>query len=114
MAAAHVLCLLDEVEGSAAHLEVDALPPRLRAPIVAKRDRYERGVRALVADGIKRRELRDHRRHGGDARVSRRAQLDRALVPARRAALAARRRRARRRLRRRRPDIPCLKTPISR
>ena len=58
MAAAHVLCLLDEVEGSAAHLEVDALPPRLRAPIVAKRDRYERGVRAIVADGIKRRELR--------------------------------------------------------
>ena len=89
LAAAHVLCLLDEVEGSAAHLEVDALPPRLRAPIVAKRDRYERGVRALVADGIKRRELRDHRRHRGDARVSRRAQLDRALVPARRAALAA-------------------------
>src|SRR6185295_2601162 len=46
MAIAHVLCLLDEVEGSAAHLEVDALPPRLRARIVAKRDQYERGVRA--------------------------------------------------------------------
>jgi AcrR family transcriptional regulator len=58
LAVAHVLCLLDEVEGSAAHLEVDALPPRLRARIVAKRDRYERGVRALVADGIKRRALR--------------------------------------------------------
>ena len=28
LAVAHVLCLLDEVEGSAAHLEVDALPPR--------------------------------------------------------------------------------------
>jgi len=53
MAMAHVLCLLDDVEGSAAHLEVDALPPRLRAPIVAKRDRYERGVRRLVAGGIK-------------------------------------------------------------
>jgi len=58
MAMAHVLCLLDDVEGSAAHLEVDALPPRLRAPIVAKRDRYERGVRALVADGIRRGALR--------------------------------------------------------
>ena len=44
--------------GSAAHLEVDALPPRLRAPIVAKRDRYERGVRALVAAGVRRGELR--------------------------------------------------------
>jgi AcrR family transcriptional regulator len=70
MAAAHVLCLLDEVEGSAAHLTVDALPPRLRARIVAKRDRYERGVRALVADGIRRRELRT-----GDGTVSTRAFL---------------------------------------
>jgi AcrR family transcriptional regulator len=58
MAAAHVLCLVDEVEGSAAHLEVNALPPRLRARIVAKRDRYERGVRALVAGGVRARTLR--------------------------------------------------------
>jgi AcrR family transcriptional regulator len=70
MAGAHVLCLLDEVEGSAAHLTVDALPPPLRARIVAKRDRYERGVRALVADGIKRRTLR-----AADATVSTRAFL---------------------------------------
>src|SRR5438093_6256194 len=49
LAIAHVLCLIDGVEGSAAHLEVDALPPPLRERIVAKRDRYERGVRALVA-----------------------------------------------------------------
>ena len=58
LASAHVLCLIDEVEGSAAHLEVDALAPKLRAGVVAKRDRYERGVRALVAAGIRRRELR--------------------------------------------------------
>src|SRR3954462_5262118 len=51
LAASHVPCPLDEGEGSAAHLEVDALPPPLRARIVAKRDRYERGVRALVANG---------------------------------------------------------------
>jgi AcrR family transcriptional regulator len=38
MAIAHVLCLIDEVEGSAAHLEINTLPPRLRARIVAKRD----------------------------------------------------------------------------
>jgi AcrR family transcriptional regulator len=49
LAVTHVLCLVDEVEGSGAHLEVDALPPRLRERIVVKRDRYERGVRALVA-----------------------------------------------------------------
>jgi AcrR family transcriptional regulator len=59
VALAHVLVLLDEVEGSAAHLEVDALPARLRARIVAKRDRYERGVRTLVADGIRSGALRD-------------------------------------------------------
>ena len=58
LAAAHVLCLVDEVDGSAAHLEVDALPRRLRARIVAKRDRYERGIRALIATGIRRRLLR--------------------------------------------------------
>jgi AcrR family transcriptional regulator len=53
IAVAHVLCLVDDVDGSAAHLEVNALPPRLRSRIVAKRDRYERGVRALVAGGIR-------------------------------------------------------------
>jgi AcrR family transcriptional regulator len=59
LATAHVLCLVGEVEGSAAHLEVDALPPRLRSLMVAKRDRYERGIRALVAAGIRRGELRN-------------------------------------------------------
>jgi len=58
LAVAHVLCLVDELEGSAAHLEVNALPPRLRARIVAKRDRYERGVRALVAGGVRAGTLR--------------------------------------------------------
>ena len=54
---AHALCLLDEVEGSAAHLELHALPPALRVRIVAKRDRYERGIRRLVADGVRRGDL---------------------------------------------------------
>jgi AcrR family transcriptional regulator len=57
LAVTHVLCILDQVEGSAAHLEVDALPPRLRTLIVAKRDRYERQIRSLVAAGIRRGEL---------------------------------------------------------
>ncbi len=70
LAVAHVLCLLDEVEGSAAHLEVDALPPRLRARIVAKRDEYERGVRALVAGGA-----RTGRLHAADPTVATRAFL---------------------------------------
>ena len=58
LAVLHVLCLLDEVDGSAAHFEVDALPPPHRAAVVAKRDRYERGVRALVTGGIKAGTLR--------------------------------------------------------
>jgi AcrR family transcriptional regulator len=57
LAVRHTLCLIAEVEGSAAHFEVDALPVKRRAVIVAKRDRYERGVRALIASGITRRTL---------------------------------------------------------
>ena len=55
---AHILCLLDEAYGFAVHMEVDALPAPLRTAIVGKRDAYERGVRALVEAGIRRRELR--------------------------------------------------------
>ena len=70
LAVAHVLCLVDGVEGSAAHFEVDTLPPKLRALIVAKRDCYERGVRGLVAAGMRRGELRR-----GDSTVATRAFL---------------------------------------
>jgi len=45
--------MLDELEGATAHLEVEALPEKLRAPVIAKRDRYERAVRALVMDGVR-------------------------------------------------------------
>jgi AcrR family transcriptional regulator len=47
----HLRCLLDEVEGSAAHLLTTALPPRQQRCLVAKRDRYESGVRNLIATG---------------------------------------------------------------
>jgi AcrR family transcriptional regulator len=50
---AHVHCLLDEIEGSAAHLEVEALREDLREAIIAKRDRYERGLRRLVSGGVR-------------------------------------------------------------
>src|SRR5262249_29486891 len=45
---AQLACMLDELDGAAAHLEIDALPPRLRARVVRKRDRYERAVRRIV------------------------------------------------------------------
>jgi AcrR family transcriptional regulator len=70
LAAAHVRCVIDELQGSAAHFELDALPKRLRAAVVAKRDRYERGVRSLVAEGMRTGQL-----HAIDAAIATRAFL---------------------------------------
>jgi len=70
LAAAHVLCVIGEVEGASAHIEVDALPRAMRAAIVKKRDAYEHGVRTLVAGGMRRGDLRR-----GDAMVMTRAFL---------------------------------------
>ena len=55
----HLLCTLDELDGAAAHTEVEALPPELHDKIVAKRDRYERLLRKMVADGVKSGAFRD-------------------------------------------------------
>jgi AcrR family transcriptional regulator len=49
----HLRCLLDEVEGAAAHLLTNSLPPRLHRHLVVKRDRYEVGVRNLIAAGVR-------------------------------------------------------------
>jgi AcrR family transcriptional regulator len=49
----HLRCVLDEVEGSAAHLLTSALPARLQRRLIAKRDRYEEGVRQLIAAGAR-------------------------------------------------------------
>lgn len=54
---AHLQTLLDEIEGATAHLQIDSLPPALRDTIVKKRDRYERGLRRLIAEGITAGEL---------------------------------------------------------
>jgi TetR/AcrR family transcriptional regulator len=48
----HLRCVLDDVEGSAAHLLTSHLPARLQRPLIAKRDRYEDGVRQLIVTGI--------------------------------------------------------------
>ena len=48
----HVFCLLDEFEGSIAHLMITGLPPELRDQLVDKRDRYEQGIRKLIVEGI--------------------------------------------------------------
>lgn len=66
----HVHCMLDELEGATAHLEVEALPEELREPMIEKRDTYEKAVRALVAKGMKRGEFAP-----GDASLVTRAML---------------------------------------
>ena len=54
---AHVHALLSDIEGATAHLDLDLLPEPLRAPMIRKRDRYERALRSLVAQGISRGEF---------------------------------------------------------
>jgi AcrR family transcriptional regulator len=49
----HLRCVLDEVEGSAAHLLTTALPARQQRYLVTKRDKYEEGVRNLIAAGMR-------------------------------------------------------------
>jgi AcrR family transcriptional regulator len=66
----HLHCLLDEVEGSAAHLLTSALPIRRHRYLLAKRDRYELGVRNLVAAGMRTGEF-----VSGDAALAARAML---------------------------------------
>ena len=50
---AQLRCMLDELGGSAAHLEFHALPQRLLRRIIAKRDRYEAILRRIVDAGIR-------------------------------------------------------------
>jgi TetR/AcrR family transcriptional regulator len=49
----HLRCVLDEVEGSAAHFLTSTLPQPLQRRLLAKRDRYEEGVRQLIFAGIR-------------------------------------------------------------
>jgi AcrR family transcriptional regulator len=56
---AHLQTLLDEIEGATAHLQIDSLPPSLRAAIVRKRDRYEEALRRIIVEGIAGGELVD-------------------------------------------------------
>src|SRR5262249_46952034 len=67
---AHAEAVLDEVEGTVAHVATEALPAQLRRRIVAKRDRYEHAPRAIVAAGGSSGEVTD-----GDIPVLTRAML---------------------------------------
>ncbi len=54
---AHLHAMLDDLDGATAHLEVEALPQALRAPVIARRDAYERALRSMVAQGVARGEF---------------------------------------------------------
>jgi AcrR family transcriptional regulator len=54
----HVRIMVDKFHGTALALDFDALDARRRAGVVEARDRYERGVRAVIAEGIRRRVFR--------------------------------------------------------
>jgi AcrR family transcriptional regulator len=49
----HLHCVLDEVEGSAAHLLTNSIPNTLQKRLLAKRDRYEQGLRQVIVAGIR-------------------------------------------------------------
>ena len=50
---AFVHMILDELHGTALTMDVQALSPRLLRKVVAKRDRFDHGVRRLVREGMK-------------------------------------------------------------
>ncbi|HET9383945.1 MAG TPA: TetR/AcrR family transcriptional regulator [Gemmatimonadales bacterium] len=54
----HVRVMTDTLEGSALALEVSALSPRRRAEVITERDRYERALREIVQEGVRRGEFR--------------------------------------------------------
>jgi len=49
----HLHCVLDEIEGSAAHLLTNSIPSKLQKRLLTKRDQYEQGVRNLIVAGIR-------------------------------------------------------------
>jgi AcrR family transcriptional regulator len=55
----HLHCILDEVEGSAAHLLTNSISAHLQKRLLVKRDRYEQGVRQVIAAGIRSGEFAD-------------------------------------------------------
>lgn len=50
-----VAVILDVLKASAMHADFQMLSPPLLKKVIAKRDRYERGLRAIIAEGIARR-----------------------------------------------------------
>jgi AcrR family transcriptional regulator len=54
---AFIHMIIDELHGTALTLDLEALSPRLLKRIIAKRDRFDRAIRALIKQGMERGEL---------------------------------------------------------
>jgi len=54
----HVRVMTDTLEGSPLAFEVPALSGRRQSQVIAARDRYERELRQIIDDGIKKKEFR--------------------------------------------------------
>lgn len=50
---AFVHMIIDELKGTALTMDLQALPPRLLRRVIAKRDRFDRGVRRILKAGMK-------------------------------------------------------------
>jgi len=51
--AAHIEVMLDALQGSAMALDFTALSPEPLAKVIAKRDRFEKGMRTLIEQGMR-------------------------------------------------------------
>jgi AcrR family transcriptional regulator len=45
--------ILDELDGTALFLDLEALTPEHREVVVARRDQFDRGIRHVIADGVR-------------------------------------------------------------
>ena len=49
---AFVHMIIDELQGTALTMDLQALSPRLLKKVIAKRDRFDRGIRRIMAEGM--------------------------------------------------------------
>ena len=49
---AFVHMIIDELQGTALTMDLRALSPRLLKKVIAKRDRFDRGIRRIIAEGM--------------------------------------------------------------
>ena len=95
-AAVHVI--LDELHGTALLVDLEALTPAHRRAVIHRRDKFDRGMRLIIEEGMATGVFKPERSEAARLRDAGRHQLDRALVQPGRAVDVRRGRDALRRL----------------